>query len=103
MTTLYFRNGTVVLEDRLLPDGSVLVEGDKIRDIRPDAGRAPAGASIIDLRGGYLFPGFVDLHVHGGDGPHFLGGPPTALRPIRPAPARHGTTRRPPTAPVAPH
>lgn len=43
---------------------SVLVEGKKIRSIVPATEPVPEGFSIIDLKGKYLLPGLVDLHVH---------------------------------------
>ena len=41
----------------------LLTQGEKIQDIRP-LGDIPAGYEKIDLRGGYLMPGLVNLHVH---------------------------------------
>ena len=41
----------------------LLTQGEKIQDIRP-MGDIPAGYEKIDLRGGYLMPGLVNLHVH---------------------------------------
>jgi N-acetylglucosamine-6-phosphate deacetylase len=100
MGTLTFRGGTVILEDRLLPDGEVIVEGERITAIHP----APtSGTNAIDLDGGYLAPGFVDLHVHGGDGSDFMDGTPEAFRKVCRAHARHGTTSLLPTCTVARH
>ena len=57
----------------------------------------------IDLRGGYLVPGFVDLHVHGGAGADFMDGDEDAWQTICFAHARHGTTSFTPTTTVARH
>lgn len=46
-----------------LADGAVLLEGDTIRWVGP-AGQAPAAATVVDLGGRTLCPGFVDCHVH---------------------------------------
>ena len=44
---------------------SVLVEGERIRAVAPDAEvAAPAGAKIVDLTGKYLLPGLIDSHEH---------------------------------------
>jgi N-acetylglucosamine-6-phosphate deacetylase len=61
------------------------------------------GGKIIDLEGGYLAPGFVDLHVHGGDGADFMDGTEEAFRTVCRAHARHGTTSLLPTTTVARH
>ena len=48
-------------------------------------------------------PGFVDLHVHGGDGADFMDGTEEAFRTVCRAHARHGTTSLLPTTTVARH
>ena len=65
-------NAKVVLETGILWDGVVLLEGDRIvaagerRDVE-----IPAGCEMIDAEGAYVGPGFVDIHVHGGNGHMF--------------------------------
>jgi N-acetylglucosamine-6-phosphate deacetylase len=49
----------------------------------------------------YLAPGFVDLHVHGGDGADFMDGTPEAFRTVCRCHLRHGTTSLTPTSTVA--
>jgi len=104
MNTLLFRNGTLILPDRLLPQGVVIVEGDRIQVVREGPGRSVERHSdVIDLQGGYLAPGFVDLHIHGGDGSDFMDGTPEAFRTVCQAHARHGTTSLLPTTTVGRH
>jgi N-acetylglucosamine-6-phosphate deacetylase len=104
MTTLLFFGGTIVLEDRLLPHGVAAVDGDRICAVRSDSGwGTESGLNLIDLQGGYLVPGFVDLHVHGGDGADFMDGTEEAFRTVCKAHARHGTTSLLPTTTVARH
>ncbi|HVW21820.1 MAG TPA: dihydropyrimidinase [Opitutaceae bacterium] len=60
--SLLIQGGEIVTADaRYVAD--ILCEGDAIaridRDIAP-----PAGAEVIDARGQYVFPGFIDPHVH---------------------------------------
>jgi N-acetylglucosamine-6-phosphate deacetylase len=98
-----FTGGTTVLEDRLLGDGRVEVEGARIHSVQPGPADATAANDVIDLRGGYLVPGYVDLHVHGGAGADFMDGTPEAFRTICQAHARHGTTSLLPTTTVARH
>jgi N-acetylglucosamine-6-phosphate deacetylase len=99
MTTV-FTNGTLILPDRLLPDGQVEVENGRIRRV----GRARLSAGdLVDLHSGYLAPGYVDLHVHGGAGADFMDGTEDAFRTVCRAHARHGTTSLLPTTTVARH
>lgn len=102
MATRVFHGGPIILPDRVLAEGQVVVEGDYIATVGP-AGRTPSGAQVFDLHGNYLAPGYVDLHVHGGAGADFMDGTPEAFRTVCQAHARHGTTGLLPTTTVARH
>ena len=102
MTTLLFTGGTIILPDRLLADGVVAVDGARISAVQREAVGA-AGVPVIDLQGGFLAPGFIDLHVHGGDDADFMDGTAEAFRTVCRAHARHGTTSVLPTTTVARH
>ena len=56
--------GDVVLPERIAPNHSVIVDEGRIVAIEPGSVR-PAGAMVVDATGGYVVPGFVDVHVHG--------------------------------------
>ena len=47
---------------RIVPDATVVIEGDRIVAVGPD--RLPAGAEVIDLGDRTLMPGLMDLHTH---------------------------------------
>ncbi len=47
--------------ERVIKDRSVVIEGMHIRSV---GGAVPAGATIIDAKGGTLMPGLIDSHVH---------------------------------------
>ena len=55
----------LVLPDRIITNGSLLIEGPQIVAIDPRPRVEPAQAEVIDVSGGYVVPGFVDVHVHG--------------------------------------
>lgn len=52
----------------------------------------PATAAVLDAQGGYVAPGFLDVHVHGGAGADFMDATPQALRAICAFHATGGTT-----------
>ncbi|MBI4483512.1 MAG: amidohydrolase family protein [Acidobacteria bacterium] len=52
------RNGSLV------PNGTIVVEGDRIVSVSRDSGRVPEGATVVDASGKYILPGLIDLHVH---------------------------------------
>ena len=103
MSTLHFTGGTLILADRLLEGGSVTVVDARITAVHSRNSPVPPDAEVIDLQGGYLSPGFVDLHVHGGAGADFMDGTADAFRTVCQAHARHGTTSLLPTTTVARH
>ena len=92
MPSVVFR-GTVILPTRLLPQGAVVVEGDRIVAVGSERGmKFPVGAKVVDAQDGYISPGFVDIHTHGGAGSDYMDGTPDAVRIANRAHARHGTT-----------
>src|SRR5215211_1848472 len=58
----------LVLPDRILTRGSLLIEGRHIAAIEPRPRVDPTGADIIDVSDAYVVPGFIDVHVHGAGG-----------------------------------
>ncbi|MCI0681129.1 MAG: N-acetylglucosamine-6-phosphate deacetylase [Gemmataceae bacterium] len=102
---LLFSNGTIVLPNRLLEHGQVEVGNGRIKLIGPasTAVTVPHNLRVVDLADGYLVPGYVDLHVHGGAGHDFMDGTEEAFRAVCLAHARHGTTSLLPTSTVARH
>ncbi len=52
----------------------------------------PEDAQRIDLHGDFLSPGFVDIHVHGGNGADFMDATVEAVATACLAHAKHGTT-----------
>ena len=57
--------GDLVLPDRIVSGGSVVIDGAVIAAVEPGPRAHPAGAQVIDVSPYYVVPGFVDLHVHG--------------------------------------
>jgi len=57
-------NAIIVNEGKTFP-GSVLIEGDFIKDVSPNPSPSATGSSrIIDAKGKYLLPGVIDDQVH---------------------------------------
>lgn len=61
----------VVTPDGVL-DGWLRVEGGRIAEL--GHGPAPAADAVLDAGEGWVVPGFVDLHCHGGDGASIYAG-----------------------------
>jgi len=88
--------GRVILPDRILEDGVVECLGDRI--VRVAKGRASRNANVVINAGsGYISPGFIDIHVHGGDGADYMDGTVAAVQTANRAHLRRGTTTLFPT------
>ncbi len=98
MSDVVFVNGTAILPDRLVEEAQVHCSAGRIVSIgRAGKRRLPAVALVVDAKGGYLAPGFIDIHVHGGAGADFMDGTAEAVRTACQAHLRHGTTTLFPT------
>ena len=60
---LVIKNAKIIFENKI-EEGKALILSDKIEGI-VDEGDIPEGVEIIDAEGGYITPGFIDLHIHG--------------------------------------
>jgi N-acetylglucosamine-6-phosphate deacetylase len=72
-------NAHIVLPDSIILDGVMLVKDGRIVCIgEPGEVSVPGGAEVIDARGHYAGPGFVDIHTHAGGGVWFYDDPQSA-------------------------
>ncbi len=61
------RNGTVMTAaGQVIPNGHVVLIDGRISEVGEGAGVAPAGALILDAKGGFITPGLIDTHSHVG-------------------------------------
>jgi N-acetylglucosamine-6-phosphate deacetylase len=102
MTPPTLFRGTLLLPDRELPGGQVRISAGRITEVGLSSSTTN-GEQIIDAAGGYIAPGFVDLHVHGGDGGDFMDGTDDAFTKAITSHARHGTTSMAITTTVGTH
>jgi N-acetylglucosamine-6-phosphate deacetylase len=96
--------GNVVLADGVLEGGEVCVRDGRIISVNPAAEpRSVGGNERIVSTDGYIAPGYVDLHVHGGAGADFMDGTTEAVGQVLAAHLKHGTTGLLATTTAAPH
>lgn len=92
--------GELILPDRILSAGTLIIDEGRIVEIRADA-VAHAASSSFAFHGHYVVPGFIDVHVHGVDGVDTLGGSSVVADMARRLP-RHGVTAFCPTTVACP-
>lgn len=102
MPTIVVFRGQLVLPDRI-ERGSLVVREGRFTEVLDASASLPSDATVVDAGDGYLAPGFIDLHVHGGAGGDFMDGTAESFQLALRSHARHGTTRMAITTTVATH
>lgn len=86
------RNVRIVLEDSV-EAGSIVIADGLIESIAIGSNaEAVNGSAVIDGEGGYVLPGFIDMHVHGGFGADFMDASRDSYDKITGFHAANGTT-----------
>ncbi len=101
MNSCVIHNAEVVTPQRILHRGAVCVERGKILAVSESEPKLFCG-ELIDAQGMYVAPGFIDLHVHGGNGADFMDGTSEAFETIVRFYASHGVTALQATTTAAP-
>ena len=89
------KGGKIILKDRVA-EGFALLYSDTIEGIVPDSS-IPESAEVIDAKGGYVSPGFIDLHIHGYLGKDVCDGEEESIRTISKGIIENGVTSYLPT------
>ncbi|MEO6631624.1 MAG: N-acetylglucosamine-6-phosphate deacetylase, partial [Mucilaginibacter sp.] len=71
MEQLKIVNGSVITPGGIIENGTVLLTDGLIVAVGPENIDAP-DATVIDVGGKYISPGFIDIHIHGGGGHDFM-------------------------------
>lgn len=64
-------NTTLVMPDHFVPDGAVVIDGDRIAAVGPRKDLDLGGIETVDAGGLYAGPGLIEMHTHA-DGDHFF-------------------------------
>lgn len=98
MTQIRIR-GKIVTPEGVLDRGELAIENGRIVQISAAEDGKPAD---VDIGDGWVVPGFIDLHCHGGAGGDFMHATPEAFATIAEFHAKHGTTAMLATSVTAP-
>jgi len=91
-------NGTIITPFQSLENKAISIEKGKITDIKErKVMDIPAGVEVIDAGNGFVVPGFIDIHVHGGGGSDIMDGKYKAVKQVATTHSRFGTTAFLPT------
>ncbi|WP_026811162.1 N-acetylglucosamine-6-phosphate deacetylase [Arenibacter latericius] len=96
MQKLVIHNGKIITPTGIITKGTLEVVGNKITAIY-EGDAMTSNVTMIDAKGLYISPGFIDIHVHGGGGHDFMDGEVTGFLKIAELHAQYGTTAMVPT------
>ena len=88
-----------------LENAVVVIENGRIRSVRkgPVSVKADRNNTVVDIRGQYLMPGFIDVHTHGALGYDFCDADPKAVFEFAKAKLQEGVTTVLPTTLTVSH
>lgn len=89
-------NGEIITPDKNLGIGTVLISEGKIIGVEPGNYKVPDSVDY-DAKGGFITPGFIDLHTHGAGGSDFMDCTEEDCLAIAREHLKHGTTLLYPT------
>ncbi|HEX5081363.1 MAG TPA: N-acetylglucosamine-6-phosphate deacetylase [Blastocatellia bacterium] len=85
--------GNIVTPDEVIENGVVLCEDSYIKAVGSSCAIEPEpGSRIIDARGRFVMPGFIDTHFHGSGGDDVMASGAEGIRRISRALLKFGTT-----------
>lgn len=89
-------NGHIITPYRIIKNGCLLINNNKI-ELVSEKEIDTTDYLIIDAKGNYVSPGFIDIHIHGGGGHDFMDATEEAYLKIAELHAIYGTTAMAPT------
>jgi N-acetylglucosamine-6-phosphate deacetylase len=92
-------NGKIITPYRIIDGGTLVFEDESIIYIGQEDIEIE-NCDVIDAKGYYVSPGFIDIHTHGGGGHDFMDGSAEAFLGAARMLAEHGATTILPTTPT---
>ena len=99
-------NAHVISPDLNLPGATVVIERGRIKSVEAKRGKAvkpDRDTTVVDVKGQYLMPGFIDVHTHGALTCDFCDADPKAVFEVAKAKLQEGVTTFLPTTLTVSH
>ena len=98
-------NAHVISPDVDVKNATIVIEGKKIKLVKAGkvAAKADRNTTVVDVKGQYVMPGFIDVHTHGALGYDFCDADPKAVFEFAKAKLQEGVTTVFPTTLTVSH
>ncbi len=103
MQKTIIRNAHVISPDVDIENAVVVLEGGRIKSVGRKDVKAKTGDTVVDVKGQYLMPGFIDVHTHGALTYDFCDADPQAVFKLAEAKLAEGVTTVLPTTLTVSH
>lgn len=91
------KNGRIIVNSDIVTGRTLVLTDGKVSAISENEEPDDEYDEVIDAKGMYISPGFIDIHVHGGGGFDFMDGTVESFLGVAKTHARYGTTSLVPT------
>ncbi len=103
MQKTIIKNAHVISPDVDLVDATIVVEGKKITQVTTKKVSEKGATTVVDVKGQYVMPGFIDVHTHGALTYDFCDADPQAIFKLAEAKLAEGVTTVLPTTLTVSH
>jgi len=98
------KNCDIYTPIKIIKNGSILIKGEKIAKVgHINESEIPREVKKYSFKNKLAVPGFIDIHLHGGEGVDILGSTPVSIVKALKAHLKNGTTSLLPTIMTASH